>query len=616
MNSKAGERFVEEAFPIIMEEAIRKATDVNEKVCEWQPPEELKQLLDLDLREGGEAPQQILKRCKDVIKYSVKTGHPRFFNQLYAGMDHYSLVARFITEAINPSVYTFEVSPTFVMIEEVILKKMIEYVGWKEGGDGIFSPGGSVSNMYAVNLARYKHCPSIKDEGLSGMPRLVMFTSEECHYSIGKAAAFLGIGTKNVYVVPADERGKMIPEELEKQVQRAVKEGAVPFIVCATAGTTVLGAFDPLEKIADICQKHGLWFHVDASWGGGALMSNKHCHLLNGIQRADSVAWNPHKMLMAGLQCCAFLVKDKTGLFEKCHSSQASYLFQQDKFYDVSYDTGDKSIQCSRRADAFKFWLMWKAVGTRGLEDRVNRALALASYVLIVQGCIKPQKMRRDMDYPRRIAVVSAALNRSHSYSHTKLSTVCVHAVPSVVHSAVTDAVMTHMALHTILSGFFHSPSLVAVTMYLAEEIKKKEGFRLILEPEYANVCFWYIPPSLRNMPDGPEFWKKLHQLWAAYKQARRRPARLQGSLVHGVKKHFRSTVKQGKLTAFAVLVIEKEVAPVIKERMMKKGSVMVGYQPHRDKVNFFRQIIISPQVSREDMDFVLQEIEALGKDL
>ncbi|MGH0131473.1 UNVERIFIED_CONTAM: hypothetical protein FKN15_011256 [Acipenser sinensis] len=329
MDSKAGERFVEEAFPIIMEEAIRKATDVNEKVCEWQPPEELKQCLDLDLREGGEASQQILKRCKDVIKYSVKTGHPRFFNQLYAGMDHYSLVARFITEAINPSVYTFEVSPTFVMIEEVILKKMIEYVGWEEGGDGIFSPGGSISNMYAVNLARYKHCPSIKDEGLSGMPRLVMFTSEECHYSIGKAAAFLGIGTKNVYVVPADERGKMIPEELEKQVQRAVKEGAVPFIVCATAGTTVLGAFDPLEKIADICQKHGLWFHVDCHYSIGKAaaflgIGTKNVYVVPADERADSVAWNPHKMLMAGIQCCAFLVKDKT---KKGHSVRAKKRF-------------------------------------------------------------------------------------------------------------------------------------------------------------------------------------------------------------------------------------------------------------------------------------------------
>lgn len=104
---------------------------------------------------------------------------------------------------------------------------------------------------------------------------------------------------------------------------------------------------------------------------------------------------------------------------------------------------------------------------------------------------------------------------------------------------------------------------------YLVEEIKKREGFQLLLEPEYANICFWYIPPSLRKMEDGPEFWQKLHQ-----------------------------------------------VAPIIKERMMKKGSMMLGYQPHRGKVNFFRQVVISPQVSREDMDFLLDEIELLAKDL
>lgn len=260
-------------------------------------------------------------------------------------------------------------------------------------------------------------------------------------------------------------------------------QGSAPFLVCATAGTTVLGAFDPLDKIADICEKHDLWLHVDASWGGSALISRKHRRLLHGIQRADSVAWNPHKMLLAGIQCCALLVKDNSGLLKKCYSAKAAYLFQQDKFYDVSYDTGDKSIQCSRRPDAFKFWLMWKALGTTGLEERVNRALALARY--------------------------------------------------------------------------------------LVEEIKKREGFQLLLEPEYANVCFWYIPPSLRKMEDGPEFWQKLHR-----------------------------------------------VAPVVKERMMKKGSMMLGYQPNQGKVNFFRQVVISPQVSREDMDFLLDEIELLAKDL
>ncbi|NP_001382689.1 acidic amino acid decarboxylase GADL1 isoform 1 [Mus musculus] len=479
---KAGEKFVEEACRLIMEEVVLKATDVNEKVCEWQPPEQLRQLLDLEMRDTGESQDKLLKLCQDVIHFSVKTNHPRFFNQLYAGLDYYSLAARIITEALNPSIYTYEVSPVFLLVEEAVLKKMIECVGWKEG-DGIFNPGGSVSNMCAMNLARYRHCPDIKEKGLSGLPRLILFTSAECHYSMKKAASFLGIGTQNVYFVETDGRGKMIPEDLEKQIWQARQEGAVPFLVCATSGTTVLGAFDPLDEIAEVCERHGLWLHVDASWGGSALVSRKHRRLLHGIHRADSVAWNPHKMLMAGIQCSALLVKDKSDLLKKCYSAKATYLFQQDKFYDVSYDTGDKSIQCSRRPDAFKFWMTWKALGTSGLEERVNRAFALSRY--------------------------------------------------------------------------------------LVDEIKKREGFKLLMEPEYTNVCFWYIPPSLREMEEGPEFWRKL-------------------SLV----------------------------APAIKEKMMKKGSLMLGYQPHRGKVNFFRQVVISPQVSREDMDFLLDEIDSLGRDM
>ncbi|KAM7420139.1 hypothetical protein PAMA_014718 [Pampus argenteus] len=477
------DNFVHQAMDIILEDAVKKVTNVREKVCEWRSPEQLKELLDLELRDGGESESQILQRCRDAIRYSVKTSHPRFFNQLYAGMEPYSMVASFITEAIKTSIYTYEVAPVFTLMEDAVLRKMMEMIGWEEGGDGIFNPGGSMSNMYAVNLARYHHCPDIKELGLSAAPRLVIFTSQECHYSISKAAALLGIGTKNVYVVPSDERGKMMPSALEELIETAKSEGAVPFMVNATAGTTVLGAFDPIEEIADVCEKHNLWLHVDACWGGAALMSKKHKHLLKGIHRANSVAWNPHKMLMACLQCSAFLVRDKTSLLQRCHSAQASYLFQQDKFYDVSYDTGDKSVQCSRKPDAFKFWLMWKALGAKELEQRVNRALSMARY--------------------------------------------------------------------------------------LAQKIEKREGFRLLMEPEYANICFWYIPPSLRNLPDSPELWKKLHL-----------------------------------------------VAPVVKERMMKKGSMMISYQTHKDKANFFRMVVISPQVSEEDMDFVLDEIHNLGKDL
>lgn len=122
-------------------------------------------------------------------------------------------------------------------------------------------------------------------KGLQALPRLVMFTSEDAHYSSGKLASYMGLGSDNVYKVKTCSRGKIIIEHLESEVLRAKSEGAVPFLVVATAGTTVLGAFDPIDKIADLCKKHNMWLHVDAAWGGGALMSSKYRHLLNGIER-------------------------------------------------------------------------------------------------------------------------------------------------------------------------------------------------------------------------------------------------------------------------------------------------------------------------------------------
>ncbi|XP_061335532.1 cysteine sulfinic acid decarboxylase isoform X2 [Pezoporus flaviventris] len=439
----AGEEFLREALQVLLEEAVRKGTDVTEKVCEWREPLELRELLDLELRSGGEPPERLLQRCRDVVRFSVKTGHPRFFNQLFSGLDPHALAGRLLTEALNTSQYTFEVAPVFVLMEGVVLAKLRELVGWSSG-DGIFAPGGSMCNMYAMNVARFQRFPECRSLGMMALPRLALFTSCDSHYSIQKGAAFLGIGTDNVRLVATDERGKMIPEELEKEIQKAKAE---------------------------------------AAWGGSALLSSKHRHLLAGIERAHSVTWNPHKMLTVGLQCSAFLLRDTSGLLQRCHGSGATYLFQRDKFYDMSYDTGDKTPQCGRRVDCLKLWLLWKAIGTQGLAQRVERAFAC--------------------------------------------------------------------------------------TRYLAEEVKRRDGFELVMEPEFINLCFWFVPPSLRGRESCPDYWPSL-----------------------------------GK------------VAPAIKERMMRKGSMMVGYQPHGTRVNFFRQIVTSPAVTRADLDFFLDEIERLGWDL
>ncbi|PSN40570.1 Cysteine sulfinic acid decarboxylase, partial [Blattella germanica] len=239
--------------------------------------------------------------------------------------------------------------------------------------------GGSMSNMYGMVLARYKAVPDSKTKGLFGIPPLVAFASEDGHYSVKKGAHWLGIGTDNVIPVKTDSHGRLLPSDLIRCVENAIAEGKKPFFVTATSGTTVLGAFDPLEKLADICQQYGMWLHVDACWGGSLIFSKKHRHLLQGLSRVDSVAWNAHKMLGAPLQCSVFLTREKE-LMHHCNSASASYLFQQDKFYDVTFDTGDKSVQCGRKVDAFKLWLMWKARGDNGFESLINNAMDAARY--------------------------------------------------------------------------------------------------------------------------------------------------------------------------------------------------------------------------------------------
>ena len=172
----------------------------------------------------------------------------------------------------------------------------------------------------------------------------------------------------------------MIPAELDQCIRAAKAEGKAPFFVNATSGSTVLGAYDDLSGLAGVCRANQVWLHVDACWGGSVVFSSKLRHLMSGSHLVDSIAWNPHKMLGAPLQTSAFIVKHK-GLLHQTNSANATYLFQQDKFYDVSYDTGDKSVQCGRKVDGFKFWFMLKARGEKYMEEIVDNAFDMADYL-------------------------------------------------------------------------------------------------------------------------------------------------------------------------------------------------------------------------------------------
>jgi sulfinoalanine decarboxylase len=175
--------------------------------------------------------------CKEVIKFSVKTNNGNCHNQLFGAMDFYGLGAEWITSALNTGQYTFEMAPVFTLIEEAVLQKSLQLFGM-EHGDGILCPGGSASIMYGIHLARFSKFPSSKIEG--NPPGLVMFTSDEAHYSVRKGACFLGLGMQNLIHVKSNELGQMDVDDLKVKINEAIKQNLKPFFVNATSGTTVI----------------------------------------------------------------------------------------------------------------------------------------------------------------------------------------------------------------------------------------------------------------------------------------------------------------------------------------------------------------------------------------
>lgn len=180
---------------------------------------------------------EIEKLCRDVIKFSVKTNNRNCHNQLFGGLNFYGLGAEWMTSALNTGQYTYEMAPVFTLIEEAVLDMSLQLFGF-QNGDGILCPGGSTSNMYGIHLARQTKYPETR---LKGNPEgLVIFTSEDAHYSISKGANFLGIGMQNLIAVKTNEFGQMNVNDLEMKINDSIKNSLKPFLVNATCGTTVI----------------------------------------------------------------------------------------------------------------------------------------------------------------------------------------------------------------------------------------------------------------------------------------------------------------------------------------------------------------------------------------
>lgn len=341
-------------------------------VAERIEAKKLYDTLDLSLNESPMVDDEFIATLKEVLVATPKTATSLFFNQLFGGRQPKAILGDLLAVVLNNSMYTYKVAGPQVGIEQEIIRKSCELTGYGPQSNGTFPTGGSMSNYMALVMARDFKDPNFKLDGAT--KKMVAYSSVESHYSNAKNASFAGIGRNNVRYIETDRKGRMIPSKLEEQILQDLENGYTPTYVNATAGTTVLGAFDPIDALADICEKYEIWLHVDGAYSGSVIFSEKYRHLIKGVERSNSFSYNAHKMLGTPLICSIILVKDKKNLHNS-FSNDAKYLYQTD---GDDFNLGKTSFQCGRRNDALKFWTLWKSLGREGLEKIVDQQFQLA----------------------------------------------------------------------------------------------------------------------------------------------------------------------------------------------------------------------------------------------
>lgn len=355
-------------------ELARRLIARDDEPSRLPAPAELEATLDLRPPAESRSLGEVADRLGRLLEFTPSTSGRRFFNQLFAGRDEAALLGELVAVIANTSPYTFKAAGAQVLAERALIAHMGQKVGWASCG-GLFTPGGSLSNFAAMVVARNERLEGVRETGLDGRP-VAMYISAEAHYSMPKNAGMLGIGRRNVRSVETDDDGRMLASALDAAIRKDIGAGVVPLMVVATSGTTVQGAFDPLDALADVTRSHGVWLHVDGAFGGTLLLSDEHRHLLRGSELADSFTWDAHKMMGVPLTCSVALFRDPE-MPQKHFDETATYLFQRD---DATYNPGQSSLQCGRRNDALKLWTAWQRHGDAGYARRIERQFALAAY--------------------------------------------------------------------------------------------------------------------------------------------------------------------------------------------------------------------------------------------
>ncbi len=303
--------------------------------------------------------------------------HPSFFAYFPANSSPPSVLAEMLTATIGAQCMLWQTSPAGTEMETSLIGWLRRMIGLSEGFHGVIQDSASSASLCALLTAREKATNwETNDNGMTAVRApLVVYATQEAHSSTEKGAKIAGYGKENIRLVSTDNKHSMCPNSLQQMIDIDIQNGLIPSCVIATIGTTGVGAIDPIRTIGEICKNQNIFFHIDAAWGGSALILPENRWMADGVELADSFVFNPHKWLMTNFDCSAYFVKDPDALVRTL-SIMPEYLKSREQGNVIDYR--DWSIPLGRRFRALKLWFVIRYYGVSGLQSLIRMHIELA----------------------------------------------------------------------------------------------------------------------------------------------------------------------------------------------------------------------------------------------
>jgi aromatic-L-amino-acid decarboxylase len=351
------------------------------RVTRERTPAEVAPAVALPVPEEPMAVEDLVGHLRELtFEQSLHMGHPGFFAYICGAGTVPGAATELLAAGLNPCLGGYRLGPGANEIELHLTRWLAARFGLPEGAGGMIMTGGAMANFVGLKCARDQRLGlDVREDGVRGHPPVGIYASDEAHVVIRRAADMLGLGASAVRVIATDAEQRMRPDALAAAIEADLAAGVTPLAVSATAGTTTTGSIDPLPALADIAAEHGTWFHVDAAYGGAAVLSDELRGLLDGIERADSVAVDPHKWLYTAQSAGCVLMRDFGHLSRSFHAD-ASYIWL-DEAARHGIDYAMHGPQFSRGFAALKVWVSLLAHGRAAYGRRIAHDAALAQYL-------------------------------------------------------------------------------------------------------------------------------------------------------------------------------------------------------------------------------------------